>query len=650
MPLILLDFGNPNPFGETIGKPRHLAWPVNVYRVTLPTPSEHGERMNAFELVILKLIDAGGLRDAKELAQETCLPKDLVQCALLRLQDHGYLDESYQIIKQEKDILAGDDRNPQEFITACVFRELATGKILPHLHFMQDNPLKRKEEEKRCDWTITRGRGQMNSPPTTRDVMSALRGMQKRSKYFGNECRLPSVQLISIARDPEPYHLDCPIAIQKSGGDFRIADPFGNGFSRVLESAFDCLLETNENLRDWLMKWKTNLSNRGRENQAAADLEPYDNNSNWGLYPKLLSNLRLDSKKQFRTIEKIHAVLEWTLFYDCAKRPYISEVQQLKLSPQAEHPSILHNAASELSLVLPLGGLYPVTEGKLNAFLAGEAELGTVLSLTLLMASGDPSHPLRRIAAAHQDFIVRLLKIKKDRDESGHGTGRVRTNDVELPDEAFMREVVTALLPSIRFCDAPVSAPKKETMSDEIMDARTGVQSEFGFALFNRLGPNLQDRIVVAERFWLSCNDGDDALAFACDLYAALQATFRRSLAGVLPPALSESEYVATAQRNAQECGLDDLPECMITAKRSAIRETLLGNDQTLQSCVVAFLLVSSADILSAIAQTHPTFLDDVARVIELRGHGNEPLPLSKEDIRILRKSAYTTITSLLEA
>ncbi len=650
MPLTLLDYGRRKPFGETIGKPRRLAWPVHVYRVTLPRLSDDGERMNPFERVILKLLDAGGARDTEALAQETCLPKDLVQCVLLRLQDKGYVDEYNQIIRQRRDTQASDDHDPQEFVTACVFRELATGKILPHLHFMKDNPLKRKEEEERFCQRIRWDGAHGSSPPTPRDVISALRGMHKRSMALGNECRLPSVQLITIAEDAELYHLDCPIAIQKSDGEFRIADPFGNGFSLVLENAFSCLLEKDEGLRDWLMTWKTNLSNRGPDNQTAAHREPYDNDANWGRYPKLLSNLRLGRNKQFRSIEQIYTAIEWTLFYSCAQRAYTSAVQQLRLTTQSEHPALLQKAAEDLSLVLPPGGLFPVRAGKLDDFLAGKAELGTVLSLSLLMAAGDASHPLRRIAAAHLEFIVRLRKIKKDRDELGHGTGRMRSKGVELPEEAFMREVVTVLLPTMRFSDAPASAADKETISDALMDARTSIQSEFGFALFNRLGTNLQDRLIAAERFWLLCKDGDDSLAFACDLYAALQAAFRRSLTGVLPPDVRDSEYVATAKENAEASALGDLPECLLTVKRIAIRETLLGNDQTLQSCIVAFLLLSSADALNAIAQTHPSFIADVAHVIELRGHGNEPLPMSKNHIRRMRKAAYTTITTLLEA
>lgn len=654
MSLILLDYGRPNPFGETLGRPRRLAWPVNVYRVTLPKESKEDEKLNPFELVILKLIDAGAGRDAETLAQETCLPKDLVHCVLLRLRDKEYIDEYNQIITQQRDKWSDQTRKQPEYTTACVFRELATAKILPYLHFLKDNPLTKREpeeeEEKRYYRHIRWNEDYRKCVPTPHDVVAALRAMQKRTRAFGKELRLPSVQLITIVKESELYYLDCPIAIQKSDGEFRISDPFGNGFSLVLESAFSCLLEKDKELRDWLMAWKMSLSNRGQDSQSAVQREPYDNDANWAHYPKLLQILRLGRGKQFRSIEQIYAAIEWALFYCCAQRSYALAVQQLKLTNQSEHPALLRKAAEDLSLELPPAGLFPVRDGKLNDFLEGKAELGTVVSLALLMAAGDPIHPLRRLAAAHPDFILRLLKIKKNRDELAHGVGGVRPTYVELPEEAFMREVVTALLPTVRFADRLVAGVDRDAVSDSVLDARTSIQGEFGFALFNRLGANLQDRLIAAERFWLFCKQEDNAIAFACDLYAAVQAAFRKCLTGALPPDVRESEYVANAKKKAEVHGLGDLPECLLMVKRTAIRETLLGNDQTLQSCVVAFLLVASEEILNAIAQIQPSFIADVTLVIERRGHGNEPLLLPKEEIRPLRKAAYTTIKTLLEA
>lgn len=71
------------------------------YRVTLPKVSNNGDCLNAFERVILKLLDVFGILNADELANELRIPLDLVKCVLLRLQDKGFIDEYNAIIRQE---------------------------------------------------------------------------------------------------------------------------------------------------------------------------------------------------------------------------------------------------------------------------------------------------------------------------------------------------------------------------------------------------------------------------------------------------------------------------------------------------------------------------------------------------------------------
>jgi len=48
-------------------------------------------------------------------------------------------------------------------------------------------------------------------------------------------------------------------------------------------------------------------------------------------------------------------------------------------------------------------------------------------------------------------------------------------------------------------------------------------------------------------------------------------------------------------------------------------------------------------------SELQSTFLQDIGQIIAKRGHGNEPLPLSKIDTAKLRKSAFTTIKTLME-
>ncbi len=260
-------------------------------------------------------------------------------------------------------------------------------------------------------------------------------------------------------------------------------------------------------------------------------------------------------------------------------------------------------------------------------------------------------HPLYRVASAYPDLINRLFAINAKRNEKGHGKGGADAPQQALTYDQFMREVVHTLVPDIVFADMPATAPDKDEQGDALLDARASIQAEFGFKLFNRLGANLQDRLVHAERFFLSCHDGDDALAYVRDLYAAVQASFERALAGRLPPNTSDEQIKSLAESKAVEAGLSKrLPESLRTVKTSALRKTLQGGSQTLGACVLAWLVVTDADDLAAIHGSQPSLMGDMANLITRRGHGNEPLPLPKSDIAQLRKAAFTTIRTLMES
>jgi hypothetical protein len=357
MSLKLLDHGTPNPFGETIGGKRNLAWPVDSYRVTLPKVSGGGDVPNPFERVILSMIDAGGLRDTEALARETCLPVDLVKCVLLRLRDKTFIDKYNEIIEQKRNKWENKQERIQEYVTALFFRELATGRILPLYQQIDDhNPLIKKEGEEKFFRRIHYNYEHKGIPPEPRDIISALRAAKKRSMAYGGEIRLPAVQQITIARDPEQYYLDCPIAIQKSDHEPRIADPFGNGYSLILENSFSHLLESDDSLSDWLKKWRQTLSTPIQQTKTSAHKELYDNEANQGLYPNLVSSLKLDKFAKHRSIEKIYTALEWALFYACARSPFDSAVKQLRLTNQGEHLDLLKQAAKEVGLIPPQYG------------------------------------------------------------------------------------------------------------------------------------------------------------------------------------------------------------------------------------------------------------------------------------------------------
>src|SRR3954453_1032673 len=94
-----LDYGKNFPFSGVFGRPRNLAWPVDAYRITIPSTIKSGQgQLNPFERVILGTIDAVGGLDEKVLADETCIPVDLVRSVVLRLRDRGLIDNDNRIV------------------------------------------------------------------------------------------------------------------------------------------------------------------------------------------------------------------------------------------------------------------------------------------------------------------------------------------------------------------------------------------------------------------------------------------------------------------------------------------------------------------------------------------------------------------------
>lgn len=649
--LKLLDYGKHEPFSGIIGRPRYLAWPVHVYRVTLPKVSNDGDGLNAFERVILKLLDVFGVLHADELADETRIPLDLVKGVLLRLQDKGFIDEYNAIIRQERNEGLNEEGNSPVFVTALLFRELVSGKILPFLHQLDDaSPVQKKEGEEKDFLMIRWDASHKRNAPTQRDVINTLRAMKKRAVVLGMEYKMPPVQQITIIAEPEFYHLDCPIVIQKSDGEFRIADPFGHGFSLILEKSFEQMLELEDNPARWLLTWKQQLSTSGSGKQNTRQKEPFETEANWQRYPKLIASLKPAINAQFRTLAKIHASIEWALFYACCVRPFKDVIATLKYTEQSQHAALLEQSAQAIGLKQPSQGFRPIREGKLREFENGGAYQETVLAIAILQARNDEGHPLRHLAATQPDIINRLIAISAKRNEKAHGKGGADAPQHELTDDPLMRTVVHSLVPDILFPDTPTFVLDKDVQVDALLDARASIQAKLGFKLFYRLGTNLQDRLIHAELFFLSCHDGDDALAYVLDLYAAVQSSFDRALAGKLPPDAYDDQLIKMAENNAITVSLCKvLPTSLRTVKTLAVRQTLQGSSQSLGACIIALLLMSDEDALAAIHDMQPSFVDDVNNLIISRGHGNEPLPLSKDQIGHLRKAALTTIRTLME-
>jgi hypothetical protein len=646
-----LDYGDNYPFSGVIGRTRHLAWPVHAYRITIPATLSAGRGLlNPFERVILNVIDAVGRLDEDALAQETCIPVDLVRTVILRLRDKGLINDDNLIIDRNRRSWEEEIRE-ENYTSALAFRELVGGRLLPFVQILDDrNPLRTKVVDRPTPRRLPQDHASSRlGPPSARDVISIITQMKRRSEAYAKSTRTPAIEQIRIEREPEVYLLDCPIAVQAHDAEFRIADPFGTGFSRVLENVFSIRLETDEKLQEWMTNWRQALSiPRARDGEESQAREPFDTYEIRRRYPKLVRALIPSRGAQHRSVEDIYASLEWALYYTCEMHDPQVAIRRLKQGAGNNYSQWLSGVAEGLGFEVPRYGFRPVPDGKLDDYLNQKPEMETVLGIALLQAEADYGHPLRRIASARPDFIGRIRTLASDRGDRAHGKHVTVANGAQLESDPFMREIISALLPVIQF-DSNAKSTDAGSQADLLLDARTRLQDAFGYHSFNKLGLSAQASLLTAEQFWLVCRDGDDARAFISNLYSALQGVLREFLSRTVPVGVREGEYKEQAGVKADLAGLGQLPGELASVSPRRIREALQGNDLSVGASVIALLLTASQEVLKEIANSQPDFLAAIVDILAKRGHANQPAPMQKADAGKLRKSAISTVRTLLE-
>lgn len=645
MPAIkLLDFGAEFSGGGQMVRPRKIAWPVKAYRVTLPDISSVSDsELNPFERLALRLLDVEGPISEERLSEETCIPEDFLKGVLLRLQDKGYIDDRNSVRKT-----ASDASRQVAFKSAMVFQEQVEGKLLPFVFF--DRKPEQKEEYT-GQYCLKMQKVEYDPAPiTAEDVVKAIKEQKRHDRAYGERSTLPAANSVRVVDGGEHYYLDCPIGMRASDGEFRIGNPFGKGYSLVLENIFMKRLEEDDALEAWINAWRESLS---REHEITSDknVEPFDTAKNRKLYPRLVSSLR-PNYYGIRSIEKIYSSIEWALFYANERASSRNAINLLRLTKPSDTPLLIRDAAEEIGLDSPARGFLRVQDQSLDSYLDETPEMPTALAIAILTAKAQPSHPLRRIASAHPDAAIQLYQIKKERDIKSHGKGRGSQDGPNGKNELFMKEFVSTLIPEISFAEEQaVDSRKSDDYVDLRFEARSSLLSRFGYAAFNtKLSPLTQDRLVDAECFWSAFTDGDNALPFIGDLYAALQNEFSRKVEVSTIRSTNDRELAAAIDSRSKELRISPLPDSLSTVRPNNIRKALLGNNETtLGGLVVAFMLTTNDEDMRRMLENDSTFFDDVGKIIAGRGHLNEARAFSKDEVDEFRELAYKTLNVMMD-
>ena len=679
----IFDFNAEKRMPGIVGSPRELAWPCEMFRVTLPKiVRDVNRKFNIFELCALKLLSYGQY-EPKDLAEEMCLPSELIETILLRLFDNDAIDRNYRLLPQTlaalNKIEEEDNAASIEYETYVIFRENIGGSILPMLL----NANLKSELVSDDDSSIKKGNDIIglhylyapqntdltaSPPPTAMEVLSAIRAMARHHKASGSMfCILPSGG-IAVTAESERCYLRVRLVIQKNT-DWRILNPFGRGWSLELESSYSDLLKNNADEKQSLLEWqKRNISKRGGNRKQEGDTlppAPYNTPENSSNYPELIAALNREESNI-----DVYAVLEWALYYALKKVNVKEFVQLLSIESEETCRNELDDAINALTVhwdckdpkeKVGVKRRIPVPHlSKLKAFQNdGMAEMQVVLALAILVARNNPDFPFYRITQKYPDCLKRIvLDMKGNRDKQRHGKSNwseIYGND----DRGFMRDVVTTLLPSIRFPDSPpVTEPREETdaVFDLRLNARIELQSVFDISTFDNMDGALQNNLLQVEMFrqkksfgqTMAQKDEDneeiDAQQGINCLYTAVQCAFRPLLSSS-----SASASIESAKEKVAKNGLGVLPPHLQTVRAEMIRKTLDGNDQTLGASVIAWIIVSTDEDLQNAASRMPSLLSVVDTLLVQSGHANQIRMMRRKEFDSLCSSTYKLIKTITE-
>lgn len=638
-----LDIAVGSPFKRSVGTPRDLAWPVSAFRVTLPRiGGNRSDDLNAFESVVLGLLQVSGPIDANVLAEKTCLPIDMIRQVLARLQDRRYIDRDRKVQLASQSV-GGDPFTTVSTAVAMVFREHVSGQLLPHLHLIRDGDALRTKLVER-PWILPSAVIKQEAP-TSREILRIVKIARRRSAQFSHDSRLPTLQQIRISPESEEFHLHCRIGFQAHDGEYRIADPFGLGFSKILEEVFDKQLTHDESLQSWLLKWRQSVVS-GRTRESSWNRKESGFVKSGYLYPELVRQLQGDSQGR-RDLRQLYAAIEWALFYCCEVDGLNSATARLKMKGLASRSAWLTGIASSIGLQVPEDGVREFPDGRLLDLEAQKVSMEAVLAVALVQAESNFEHPLRRVALKHPDFLQRLRMLGRARGDDVHGKAESHLPTDVLASDSFMQSVVSALIPTIQFVDS-LDSDALIAQADELIQARTNLQANLGYRAMHRLGRSTETSLLNAERDLLSLRDGDDAQSLVSNLCSAVQSALRGLMLGHVQSTASSGLH-ERAESNSVRANLGDLPSSLKSVNVQRIRSAIEGRDSTLGSLIMAFLVSSEVEFLSELSVLYPGFLGVVSQLLDLRGHGNTTVEADLGIIKPLHKEAVMVVGVLLE-
>ncbi|EGR1697769.1 TPA: hypothetical protein I7272_04390 [Vibrio parahaemolyticus] len=687
--------------GLNIAARQSVLWPCHAFNISIPQKKKNG--LNVFEETVLKITEIESA-DTEKIALFTCLEKELVAFIQNRLNQLGLLNDRNELSEHGQELLnewQNKSDGNLEYTVATVFVDLLSGKLLPYVSTepMSYKKISRIGDKGFIDFLInpTNEKSRVSARqirpakdsfwkavPDSNDIIRAIREFKKKYKRHALLNQgvdqypppVPMAEAISLHEYPELVYLHCNVLIQIGNSDLLVTDGCGFGFS---ESFANYLTS-----QDW--KWVIDLKNKGIIDRLSSDQsnEESENESSAAdgmkKYPRIARPLRraqeylsdaekieVDSSNDEQefvrltglAVVALYEAIEWALRFVVSDNPVTHWERLFSSQSYRENDKILRSFATKIGFDVSdrVKALLQVKPGKIRAVDRGVSEMQPLLALAIAGAINDPNHPLNHLAIEDSGCLSFINALKEVRDPVSHGS----LIDVELSPETLegyrdrTTRLIQSLIPDITE-DAYTAKTQQERDIDQVrLKARIELDKTLGLRFVQAVSPSLREELVKVTMLSQRTTLDNEQLQRYINLLASIMqlslfevAKDRRS--SVKNRTNLKDEAIEKIVQSGFYPAPDAIPEQISTVNADRLYRAAQGSSTTLGAQLLALCLVASEGELVVLKRSFPKCFELIAKLIKLRGHGNQyETDFSRENLESLKINVFKLIKIIME-
>ena len=654
-----------------LGKPVDLFLKCLSYDLKIPINEGQERILDIFEETILRIINLKKCT-IKEMSNIICLPTDLINFILIRLEEKGYLKDFFTLTEEGINILNEQEkqRSSIKYKHGKLFMIKKTGIILPYIYlgeFISEDVIEINKS------SITLGFGsegnlkkvsgkyvrntdyeKIESILPQRIIHKALKTYNKISTNKGGKTinYIEDYNIESSKSDNVYFHLQA--VIQKGNVDELL---FSDGFISNIDGIMSYIENENSQLlheiKSRAITMKVGISEKGetieyKSNKYSEIVCLYDSIKN-SIEKEILNDTSIDELKEKNEIKRqafinCYALLEWSFFY-YTKKNRLSE----KMYKFIKSQSTSSNQNTIIDIADSVGIKYTkqcknlfshVSNSKIDSvYNYNKPNLYICMPLAVLEASENTNSEMHALIKTNPSFLKFLNKLNSLANDLRHDSMK-DIMDIDMDIKYVLAKsirIVSILLPDLEVSESQTSYKSIENASNTRLLSQVTLEKSMGSIYYNTLCDNIKNewQKISPDKFGKQLPDPYEYVQILSRL---LEASLFEKLVDIKEKEkYSKSEAVNKLIERYNE----KLPKSFIKVNENFYRSAVNNEKSTLGAYSLLYMTLIDNKTFDKLKQNK--FVKLVDEIINLRGHANN-IGLVVDEQKLNKLRDYTMI------